>query len=124
MGEGGDWEGEGKRREEVLDRREESVVEDAGCVVDGCGGRGGGGGDSWTGVLKAHHISSLRQTISSPRTSMPMQSPICAILTTGTGEVGDSSFTSGSFLDLGRGCVVDGAWLSEAVVDTRSAGGT
>jgi hypothetical protein len=27
----------------------------------------------------AHHISSLRQTISAPRTSMPMQSPRCAI---------------------------------------------
>lgn len=62
--------------------------------------RESGGGDNWTGVLyyktyklvplKAglnkhtpHHISSLLHTISSPRTNIPIQSPIWAILRTG-----------------------------------------
>lgn len=39
-------------------------------------------GPSWTGVLKLHHISSLLHTITSPLTSIPIQSPKCAILST------------------------------------------
>jgi len=39
-------------------------------------------GPSWTGVLKLHHISSLLHTISSPLTSIPIQSPKCAIFST------------------------------------------
>jgi len=96
----GEGERGGEKKREVLERREESVDDDVGGVLDGCRGREGA---NCTGVLKAHHISSLRQTISSPRTSMPIQSPMCAILTTGTGDVGDSSFTSGSSFDSSGG---------------------
>ena len=45
-----------------------------------------------------------------------MQSPICAILTTGTGDVGDSSFTTGSCVDCGSGI------SGEVVVDGRVVG--
>jgi hypothetical protein len=36
-----------------------------------------------TGVFHRHHISSLRHATAPPRTSIPMQSPTCAILRTG-----------------------------------------
>jgi len=45
-------------------------------------GREGESGPSCTGVFHDHHISSLRHIISSPLTSMPMQSPRCAIFST------------------------------------------
>lgn len=45
-------------------------------------GLDGESGPSWTGVLKLHHISSLRHTMSSPLTNIPIQSPKCAIFKT------------------------------------------
>lgn len=45
-------------------------------------GRVGDAGPSCTGVLKFHHISSVRHTTSSPLTSIAIQSPKCAILNT------------------------------------------
>jgi hypothetical protein len=51
-----------------------------------------------TGVFHRHHISSLRHATAPPRTSIPMQSPTCAILRTGV--------SSASGLALGLGWAV------------------
>lgn len=103
--------------------------------MGGCG-RGGGGtrselyrgvelckglvnGDDKCGNKRtSHHISSLRHAMSSPRTSMPMQSPIWAILMTASycaasvllvDDAGDAVDVEPEGVDTGRG-----TWSSTA----------
>jgi hypothetical protein len=54
-----------------------------------------------TGVFHRHHISSLRHATAPPRTSIPMQSPTCAILRTG---VSSASGLAVGFVVVCFGC--------------------